>query len=412
MPMLSYPTSLISVNAYNWYSGIVDGLRERFEVCSGGSTKWPSSSYVWDSGTITDVTLSGSDIIIEDTAATGHFAGLGWEHGGVKRWTSFSGFYNSVELDGAPGSYKIVIFPLDEGTPPASVLADPNLGLVYNITDNTDDTVTITDDGRMELNGLDLSDYIGWGYQIIRQGTVGGTQAGYGWVDRYPHKANDTEKDYGIIVSSTTTTITDDRSDPETETNPDKWQVPKDWTVNEFAGTHDVMCKVSGRWRRLPITANTIDTLTFASPGAAPTTSERYWIVPTDAWFRPEYAILFDRNVNRHGGYFWRPYQTASAGPSRWYPVPAVPTADATFASPYSHHPDNDVLTGYPIPNETITLEQGQGAAACEETVINIFDLDATTPYDDHCLQADNMFNPYFPGRSVRGWQYSTTAKR
>ena len=139
---------------------------------------------------VTAAATSGPTCELTDDAVTDD--GVGWIDGSsTKRWTSFAGDFNGNEIDPTPSAFQIVIYPADQGDPPATELADPSLGFVKNIVDNGDDWIEVFDDGELFLNGKVIADYVGYQYKIIRRADHA---KGYGWVDRYPPKPNDAER--------------------------------------------------------------------------------------------------------------------------------------------------------------------------------------------------------------------------
>lgn len=385
------PTAARKLQEYAWLRQFWDAVRERLAIAGGTpeSTRWPPSTHVWDSGTITAIADNGDGTVTFSDATKDWIDG-----GGVKRWLVGGGtLYDGLVLpDFAPGQYKLVVFPPDD--PNASNLGDPNLGGVFSITDNADTSVTLIDGGRLTLNGQTLSDYVGFKYQIIRDGT-GAVHKGYGFPHRYPPRPNENEVDYGTVTSSTPSTVTDDR-----DGSSDAWKTPKNWTEATLKDAHgnwrEIILSVGGRWKRLPVTGisgTDGNTLTVPAQSVAP--GGEYWIVDAGSWWRPEFRLRLERRAGRTGN-FWAqvnggvPWHGSANGP-RWSPL-SLWYSGYTDEARLTHDPAADVIGAAPY-----YVEQIQIPADPDPILLTVFDVDAVTSADfDPIDYSDGMYSPWF----------------
>ncbi len=392
---------------------ILDGIRERLAICHGnlgiGATRAPYSTFIWQSGTITDIFDGGDGTIAFYTED---------DNGDPIDWLAkFTEWASPPVNDYAPTSFKIAVFPKDD--PDATGLGDPSLGLVNFIIDYDSTYVSspggpvldtsfikINNDGRWTLNGLSLGDYGSgtWGFHILRAGA--GAGRGYDWTELYPAYPNDPEYDYGVTSSATTTSITDNRDATSLA-----FQCPKPWPdkLKNSAGVwRDVCYQIdnSAKWARAQITGYTPNTAgepTIQFATQADTPAGGYWIVDHGAWWRPQFAMSLEKVTGRTGT-FWTP---ANINNPPWGTTLSSPaacflpywTSVYTDQAILSHEPATDTLLSAPKFVETISLEFDLGGLT-DFPVFDNYGLTAVdaTPFEDH------MYCPWLAW-SMRGYQ-------
>ena len=396
-----------------------EAIRQRWAISGGdvdelerSPTCGPAGSWIWDSGKITSITDNGDGTItIRDNRE--HPPGTpvhNWTDGSaIDRWHDFGGTFNGVNIGDAPfcapASYKIVIFPLDSGTPPATVLADPARGVVLGpILDNDDDSVKVRNDGRMLLNGEALSDYVGCGFHIIRAGDGPGFKEGWGWIDRYPPHNNHPEIDYGEVIASTTSSLTDSR-----DASTHGYKCPKQFAAS-LVGKDVVFQTVAtgNPWVRVSITgvvpsvggAGNVDTLQFDELAFRPAEGTKYYVVEPGKWFRPERALNMRKRRGRKGD-FWD-----DEGSGRWRAWCIWYGGNYTLAPRVTHDPALDVLVGAGTQQTTVNISDGTLDGADFTVFDNDAKSDATVAPEQNCNVSDLLFSPrlFWSLRGLQLW--------
>lgn len=430
-PLLMPPESGSHYSIYQWAQQFPDAIRERYAL-GNCSFNWPPSTKVHgvdfrNGGLIDSIddnedgTLTINCLNDFDGGEPVSFIWIGVRHPGddpsTKFWTNYS---PPEDFPYEPSFYRVAIYPPiiphGEGSDGGGASGcDPSLAHVFEIADNGDSSLIVTDDGVLTLNGKSLEDYHGYRFEIIKSGVSDQAGWGYSWCQRYPPKPNEPWVDYGFVDDNSELAsdhFTDTRDDP------DLFSTPKRWEVDQFAGSdpYEVIFQVGSKWVRTTITGNTADGLDFDDVGAEPNANGYYVIVPEGAFWRPH---QFQTNLSfphfrteltkqiTPSGAEWIANTGVSWCPQNWYSTTAY---DYTHKS---HAPTDDSVITYGVPKELQTIAECS-VADCDCDVYApeggksdepVFDRDLTTLAENFCHQyADFMFSPflYF---SLRGWQ-------
>lgn len=315
-------------------------LRERVAVAGNTLAPdccrvFPRSNIAWDSGTISGITATSLTDSAKDWQIPPNCSG-------TSRWVGLS----CSNAPWNPSHYDVII---DD--------CDPRMVVRAQITANTSTTLTITDITDYVTAGwiASVSSLNGRRYYIIKRD-------GIWWSERWMPWPNDEEHAKGSVSSAMTNSIT---------------STGQKWKTNQFVGNDLlVYANDNGRLKRVSITANTSDTITYA----------------TQSWTASGNFIVVSAGGK---GFPGRP----SGVPFWWY-------GGAT--DDYYTHDPADVITSTRLPAPIVKWQEPDGfTGACEDANHQCLDFDCWSAIDEECgawQKSDKCYSPDLY-KTLRGLQ-------
>lgn len=316
------PSTGDDVQSWGFLKQAYYALRERAQAT--GQEHWPKTNNVWLEGTVTGATNTSI------TDSTQDFGGSGkWP------WTVLVTDISTWD----------VIIDVGGNT-------DPRLIVRATISSWTSTVLTVSSVADYIAEGIisSASDLVGKRYFLIKNG-------GLWWPDRWMKWPND-ELDHGTATSATTSSIT---------------ETDRKWTTDQWKDKHVVTHTVADGVKRVTITGNTADTLSFSTQSWTPTGT---------------YSIV---NVN------------TIAIPGRT-PGACFKWADSYYTRNYKSHLPDGTIGSAALPALSVTYSSGTGGGGCTSKSFDIFDRDWWSGLDEECSTKDKSYNEGL-FRTIRGLQ-------
>jgi hypothetical protein len=331
--------------AYEFLIQFWESIHEKYKAI--GTRRWPRMSEVWETGTITSVVANG------DETYTLTSTGKDWTGGGDNPWNPAA----EGEIPWAPNSWRVII----EWSPD-----DYRSYVISDILSWTADTLTIAT----------ITDYL-TSKELDSLGTLAGktffiTRGDYGiaWQQRWPEYPQASEKWAGTVTSFALVggnmVITDEAAQ---------------WTPDQWVGFEFIVRATDGLQKRVTITANTSNTLTFPAPDWEVEGEDEY-LAPGSA-----YVIIALGGVYRLGRRKWQPWA--------WY------RGAERFV--YAHL-TNDSIGPVQQPKISVSFLTGT-APFCDEESFPVFDGDLWSASDNDCSKADYPYGGIHLFKSFRALQ-------